>query len=95
MTHELNGVTHTEYMLTDEEKAVVEAMRLGAEINVSFYSLKELKEVDERIELFAGIKKENFNWIKEFKHNSGKNYISFHKGMKKLSAICYLDIKKD
>ncbi|WP_407372356.1 hypothetical protein [Carnobacterium sp.] len=42
-----------EKSLTAEEKAVVEAMRLGAKVDVTFHQLKGIEEVDERMNLFS------------------------------------------
>lgn len=95
MTHELNGVNHTEYLLTDKEKAVVEAMRLGADVAINFHGLEEIHEVDDRMNLFADIKKVGISWIDENVRPIGCEYISFHKSMKKMSVNCFLENKKD
>lgn len=34
----VNGINYNEKMITDEELAVVEAMRVGAEVNVNFHN---------------------------------------------------------
>lgn len=90
----VNGINYNEKTITDEELAVVEAMRLGANVDVSFHSLKELIQVDERMNLFAAIPKNGFSWIAEKQMFNDLNYISFHKQMGKLSATSYLDIEK-
>ena len=96
MTYKLNGINYTEMLLTDEELAVVKAMRDGAEIAVYFQNLQELDEVDERMEIFKQWKPENknYSWIKENSTLIG-DYITFHKGIKDISVACFLDIKKD
>lgn len=38
---ELNGINYTEQHLTDEEMAVVEAMRMGAKVQVNFFNSTE------------------------------------------------------
>lgn len=81
--------------LTDEEKAVVEAMRLGARIDISFFQLTELDEVDKRMNLFIDIEKSGMSWIDERKHKTAGSYISFYKGMNKIKVTCFMDIKKD
>lgn len=42
---ELNGINYTEKHLTDEEMAVIEAMRMGGDVDIIFYeSSKEAYE---------------------------------------------------
>ena len=48
---ELNGSKY----LTNEEMAVINAMRRGAKICVDFHGLRELDEADALMELFSGI----------------------------------------
>lgn len=90
----VNGINYNEKFITDEELAVVEAMRTGADVDVSFHRLKELIQVDERMDLFADIPKDGFSWIEEKQMFNDLSYISFHKQMGKLSATSYLDIEK-
>lgn len=90
----VNGINYNEKFITDEELAVVEAMRAGADVDVSFHRLKELIQVDERMDLFADIPKGGFSWIEEKQMFNDLSYISFHKQMGKLSATSYLDIEK-
>lgn len=81
--------------LTDEELAVVQAMRLGANIDINFHQLTEINEVDERMDLFAGIKRTGSSWISEKNHTVIGDYISFLKDMDKMTVACYMEIKKD
>ena len=90
----VNGINYNEKMITDEELAVVKAMRLGADVNVSFHRLKDLAQVDERMDLFAGIPKDGFSWIMEREDSDGNQYISFNKQMNDVEVTCYMDTKK-
>lgn len=81
--------------LTNEEVAVVKAMRLGADVDVNLHGLKELSEVDEIMDLFAEFKRTGSSWIKEKDSKITGNYISFLKDMDKMTIACFLDIKKD
>lgn len=92
----VNGINYNEKMITDEELAVVEAIRVGADVSVSFHRLDQLIQVDERMDLFAEIPKSGFSWIREVQRDfdSAHDYITFHKQMGKLNVSCYLDIEK-
>lgn len=90
----VNGINYNEKMITDEELAVVEAMRLGADLDISFHFLEEIDQVDQRMNLFADFPKNDFSWIEEKNQKSGQNYISFFKQMEKINVACYLDIEK-
>lgn len=94
MKTQLNGINYSEQLLTDEEVAVVKAMRLGAKIDVNLHGLKELSEVDEIMDLFAEFKRTGSSWIKEKDSKATGNYISFFKNMDKMTVACYMDIKK-
>lgn len=94
MTYNVNGINYTSMMITEEEKAVVEAMRRGARVDVSFHKLKHLIQVDERMDLFAHVPNDGFSWIREVQLDSDNHYISFRKQMGKLDLSCYLDIEK-
>ena len=50
-----NGKTYEMQYLTDEETAVINAMRRGARISVDFHGNETLGQVDELMTLFAGI----------------------------------------
>lgn len=77
--------------LTDEEKAVVKAMRLGGNVEINFYHLKELEEVDEVVNLFKAFNQERFMSM-TFEMKSGK--IAFLNNFNHFEISCYLDIKK-
>lgn len=94
MKTQLNGINYSEQLVTDEELAVVKAMRLGAKIDVNLHGLKELSEVDEIMDLFVEFKRTGSSWIKEKDSKITGNYISFYKGMDKMTVACYMDIKK-
>lgn len=94
MKTQLNGINYSEKLVTDEDLAVVKAMRLGANIDVNLHGLKELSEVDEIMELFAEFKRTGSSWIKEKDSKVNGNYISFFKNMDKINVACYMDIKK-
>lgn len=80
--------------LTAEEKAVVEAMRLGADLEIRFHTLNELEEVDDRLELFSDFKTDGSSWITELKrHGKEGKFISFRKSMHKLEVYCFMDLK--
>lgn len=82
--------------LTTKERAVVEAMRLGADLEIRFHTLNELEEVDERLEFFSDFKANGNSWITELqRHGRDEKFLSFRKSMKKLEVYCFLDIKKD
>ncbi len=62
----LNGKTYEMQYLTDEEAAVINAMRRGAKVTADFHGLQELEEADELMTLFNGL--ENYGkWIYELK----------------------------
>lgn len=94
MKTQLNGINYSEQLLTDEEVAVVKAMRLGANIDVNLHRIKELSEVDEIMDLFAEFKRTGSSWIKEKDSKATGNYILFFKNMDKMTVACYMDIKK-
>lgn len=90
----VNGINYNEKMITDEELAVVEAMRAGAEIDVIFHGLTEIDQVDGRMNLFSAFPKDGFSWIEEKDLDGYHNYISFVKQMKGIDVACFLDIEK-
>ena len=51
----LNSKTYEMQYLTREEKAVVDAMRMGADIQVRFAALETYQEVDEAFSCFDAI----------------------------------------
>lgn len=51
----LNGKTYEMQYLTDEETAVINAMRRGAKISCDFHGLQELEDADELMNLFNGL----------------------------------------
>lgn len=95
MTHNLNGIKYSYQLITDEELAVIKAMRKSADIAINFHQLNEIDEVDERMNFFKEIKKNGFSWIEENERTDSSKYISFCKNMNKLSVSCFLEIKKD
>lgn len=90
----VNGINYNEKMITDEELAVVKAMRLGADVDINFHNLEELNQVDEGMNLFADFPKEGCSWIHDKKDSNGDNYISFFKQMNKVQVACYMYAKK-
>ena len=90
----VNGINYNEKFITDEELAVVEAMRLGADVDINFHNLEELDQVDEGVNLFADFPKEGRSWIHDKKDSIGYSYISFFKQMGKINVACYLDIEE-
>lgn len=54
MKTEINGINYTEGLLSDSEKAVVDAMRKGAQINV-FLDFKEEADAGGYVRSFLGV----------------------------------------
>lgn len=57
MTYKLNGINYTEMLLTDEELAVVKAMRDGADLDVNFWGIKDMEEAIEKANIFGNVKR--------------------------------------
>lgn len=90
----VNGINYNEKFITDEELAVVEAMRSGAKIDVVFHDLTEINQVDGRMNLFSAFPKDGFSWIEEKDLDGHHNYISFVKQMKGIDVACFMNIEK-
>jgi hypothetical protein len=91
MTHELNGVEITEMWLTNEEKAVVEAMRKGADVQITLSRAKDVEEVDSVMNLFSGMDIKS-SWINQNTLSDGAKYISFVKFFKNIRVSCFIDL---
>lgn len=86
----LNGINYTEKYLTDEEKAVVEAMRKGAKVDVMFYKTESLEQLDERIDIFSEFEAERF-YVHDLVNSRS---VAFTKQMKTISLAVYVQADK-
>lgn len=89
-----NGEVREMQYLSDEEKAVVNAMRKGAKIRVHIHKMKAVEEVDDIMNLFSRFEAIDSS-ISEEKikgRYGGRRYISFSKHFKKLEVNCFLDL---
>ena len=57
MSYKLNGINYTEMLLTDEELAVVKAMRDGADLDIKFWGIKNMEEAIEKANMFGNVKR--------------------------------------
>lgn len=55
MPYKLNGINYTEMLLTDEELAVVKAMRDGAAIQVDYWIESYTDEVIDKANVFGNV----------------------------------------
>lgn len=86
----LNGINYTEKHLNDEEMAVVEAMRMGAKIDVIFYKTESLEQLDERMDIFSEFEAERF-----YVHDlSNSRSVAFTKQMKTIGLAVYVQADK-
>ena len=86
----VNGINYNEKMITDEELAVVEAMRKGAEVNVNFHNSSyetAVKNADELGGMFSDI-----TW-KDARH-SVLDFIYLSMNSEKLSFTHFIDVDK-
>ena len=86
----LNGSNYTEKYLTDEEMAVVEAMRMGAKIDVIFYRTESLEQLDERMDIFSEFEAER-SYIHDL--NASRS-VAFTKQMKTIGLAVYVQADK-
>ena len=82
----LNGINCTEKHLTDEEMAVVEAMRKGAKVDVMFYKTESLERLDERMDIFSEFEAERF-YVYDLVNSRS---VAFTKQMKTISLAVYV-----
>ena len=87
---ELNGINYTEKHLTDEEMAVVEAMRMGAKVDVMFYKTESLEQLDERMDIFSEFEAER-SYIHDL--NASRS-VAFTKQMKTIGLAVYVQSDK-
>lgn len=87
----IDDVHYTECWLTNEQKAVVDAMEAGAKVDVILHNAKELSEVDEVMNLFKEFETKT-SWIKEKKLLNSESYISFSKELENVSIGCFMDL---
>ena len=73
----LNGKTYEMQYLTDEEKAVINAMRRGARISVAFHGIETLAKADELMTLFAGIGSDD-KWIFDLDKSDSISFTHWH-----------------
>lgn len=86
----LNGINYTEKHLTDEEMAVVEAMRMGAKIDVIFYKTESLEQLDERMDIFSEFEAERF-YVHDLINSRS---VAFTKQMKTIGLAVYVQVDK-
>lgn len=86
----LNGINYTEKHLTDEEMAVVEAMRMGADVDLNFYHIESLEEKDERMDIFSGIKTKYFH-IHDLPNSRS---VAFTERKRNISVTVYVQVDK-
>ena len=86
----LNGINYTEKHLTDEEMAVVEAMRMGAKVDVVFYKTESLEQLDERMDIFSEFEAER-SYIHDL--NASRS-VAFTKQMKTIGLAVYVQADK-
>ena len=83
---ELNGSKY----LTNEEMAVVKAMRKGAEVDVIFYKTESLEQLDERMDIFSEFEAERF-YAYDLVYSRS---VAFTKQMKTISLAVYVQVDK-
>lgn len=86
----LNGINYTEKHLTDEEMAVVEAMRMGAKVDVMFYKTDSLEQLDERMDIFSKFEAERF-YVHDLINSRS---VAFTKQMKTIGLAVYVQADK-
>ena len=90
---ELNGINSTEQHLTDEETAVINAMRMGGQVDIYFFGLDSLDEVEGRMELFSDLSKRGKRIIDlETTRTRSTAFLEFYDN--EISATCYIKIDK-
>lgn len=86
----LNGINYTEKHLTDEEMAVIEAMRMGAKVDVIFYRTESLEQLDERMDIFSEFEAERF-YVHDLINSRS---VAFTKQMKTIGLAVYVQVDK-
>ena len=87
---ELNGKTYEMQYLTDEETAVVNAMRMGAKVDVVFYKTDGLEQLDERMDIFSKFEAERF-YVHDLINSRS---VAFTKQMKTIGLAVYVQVDK-
>lgn len=86
----LNGKTYEMQYLTDEETAVINAMRMGAKVDVMFYKTESLEQLDERMDIFSEFEAERF-YVHDLVNSRS---VAFTKQMKTISLAVYVQADK-
>ena len=86
----MNGKTYEMQYLTDEETAVINAMRLGAKVDVVFYKTESLEQLDERMDIFSELEAERF-YVHDLVNSRS---VAFTKQMKTISLAVYVQADK-
>lgn len=82
-----------EMFLTAEEAAVVDAMRMGAKVDIYFFKLDNLDEVEERMSLFGKLEQRNKRAISlESEKTRSAAFMEFYE--EPVSATCYVRMDK-
>ena len=87
---ELNGKTYEMQYLTDEETAVINAMRMGGKVDVVFYKTESLEQLDERMDIFSEFEAERY-YIHDL---SNSRSVAFTKQMKTIGLAVYVQADK-
>lgn len=89
-----NGEVHDMQYLSDEEKAVINAMRKDAKVRVHMHNMKTLEEVDEIMDLFSRFEAIESSISEDTIKGryGGQRYLSFSKRFEKLEVNCFLDV---
>lgn len=87
---ELNGINYTEKHLTDEETAVINAIRKGAKVDVMFYKTESLEQLDEIMDIFSEFEAERFYVYDLINSRS----VAFTKQMETISLAVYVQADK-
>ena len=88
---ELNGKTYEMQYLTYEEAAVINAMRMGGQVDIYFFGLDSLDEVEGRMELFSDLSKRGKRII-DLETTRSTAFLEFYDN--EISATCYIKIDK-
>ena len=86
----LDGKTYEMQYLTDEETAVINAMRKGAKVDVMFYKTESLEQLDERMDIFSEFEAER-SYIHDL--NASRS-VAFTKQMKTIGLAVYVQADK-
>ena len=89
----MNGKTYEMQYLSDEEAAVINAMRMGAKVDIYFFKLDNLDEVEERMSLFGKLEHRNKRAISlESEKTRSAAFMEFYE--EPVSATCYVRMDK-